>query len=322
MASPFSWPVSVPSALRAPAPVNFGVRPKESNHLRKIMSYQRSLFVLAMSLLSCAAWADDTGPKIYQLDLFSLISFGLSIASLVVTIFLGWLSWRFYVQSNTSAEKSQEAVSKIESTVVGIQSDIKEIVRQAVGQWTGGQVAEEAIEAGSLNAKFEELASQINQLAGNAANKEEMEKKLAEILQIQREQVSNFTAAANEAKARALFPSINERGPVSEYTHTVIPQVGNTRRGQLVITVHRAVKVVTHTFTFEPALKWPPLVTAKLVNEDPFKSPFLRVTCGLGHEQQMNIHLMSQGGLLGAAMVQPGTYVVEYEAHEPPQRPN
>ena len=27
MASPFSWPVLVPSALRAPAPVNLGVRP-------------------------------------------------------------------------------------------------------------------------------------------------------------------------------------------------------------------------------------------------------------------------------------------------------
>ena len=30
MASPFSWPVSVPSALRAPAPVNLGVRPKHT----------------------------------------------------------------------------------------------------------------------------------------------------------------------------------------------------------------------------------------------------------------------------------------------------
>ena len=29
MASPFSWPVLVPSALRAPAPVNLGVRPSK-----------------------------------------------------------------------------------------------------------------------------------------------------------------------------------------------------------------------------------------------------------------------------------------------------
>jgi len=32
MASPFYWPVLVPCALRAPAPVNFGVRPSVNNH--------------------------------------------------------------------------------------------------------------------------------------------------------------------------------------------------------------------------------------------------------------------------------------------------
>ena len=30
MASPFSWPVLVPYALRAPAPVNLGVSPAEN----------------------------------------------------------------------------------------------------------------------------------------------------------------------------------------------------------------------------------------------------------------------------------------------------
>lgn len=268
------------------------------------------------------ALADGASNSTYQLDLFSLISFGLSIASLVVTVFLGWLSWQFYVQSNTTAEKSQEAVAKIESAVTGIQSDIKEIVRQAVDQWTGGPAAQDVIEAGAFNAKLEELAAQMNQLAGNAANKEEMERKIAEVFQVQREQMSNLAAAANEAKARALFPSISERGPVSEFTHTVLPAKEKTRKGQLVITVHRPTKVVTHTFVFEPQVKWPPLVSARLVNEDPLKLSFLRVTCGLGHEQQMNVHLMAQGGLLGSATVQPGTYVIEYEALEPDAVPN
>ena len=271
--------------------------------------------VALLAIYSSCALADDARSSTYQLDLFSLISFGLSIASLIVTVFLGWLSWQFYVQSNTTAEKSQEAVAKIESAVTGIQSDIKEIVWQAVDQWTGGPAAQDVIEAGAFNAKLEELAAQMNQLAGNAANKEEMEKKLAEIFQIQREQMSNLAAAANEAKARALFPSISDRGPVSEFTHTALPAQDKTRKGQLVINVHRPTKVVTHTFMFEQPVKWPPLVSARLVGEDPLKLSFLRVTCGLGNEQQINVHLMAQGGLLGAT-VQPGTYVVEYEALE------
>lgn len=286
------------------------------------MKCKTRIVAAMLMLISGFALADGaTQSTTYQLDLFSLISFGLSIASLVVTVFLGWLSWQFYVQSNTTAEKSQEAVAKIESAVTGIQSDIKEIVRQAVDQWTGGPTAQDAIEVGTFNAKFEDLASQINQLAGNAANKEEMEKKIAEIFQIQREQISNFAAAANEAKARSVFPSITERGPVSEFTHTSLPAKENTRKGQIVITVHRPTKVVTHTFTFDPQVKWPPLVSARLVNEDPLKAAFLRVTCGLGLEQQMNVHLMSQGGLLGSSTVQPGTYVIEYEALEPDARP-
>lgn len=286
------------------------------------MKLKNITFAIILIAYSSTAFADSAEKSTYQLDLFSLISFGLSIASLIVTVFLGWLSWQFYVQSNKTAEKSQEAVAKIESAVTGIQSDIKEIVRQAVDQWTGGPAAQDVIEAGAFNAKLEELAAQINQLAGNAANKEEMEKKIAEIFQVQREQMSNLAAAANEAKARALFPSIADRGPASEFTHTVLPAKEKARKGQLVITVHRPTKVVTHTFVFEPHVKWPPLVSARLVNDDPLKLSFLRVTCGLGHEQQINVHLMAQGGLLGSSTVQPGTYVVEYEALEPDAAPN
>ena len=285
------------------------------------MKHKPLIFAVIIATYTGIVFGEGADQSTYRLDLFSLISFGLSIASLVVTVFLGWLSWQFYVQSNTTAEKSQEAVAKIESAVTGIQSDIKEIVRQAVDQWTGGPAAQDVIEAGAFNAKFEELATQINQLAGNAANKEEMEKKIAEIFQIQREQISNFAAAANEAKARALFPSISDRGPVSEFTHTALPTKAGIRKGQLVINVHRAAKVITHTFAFEPQIKWPPLVSARLVMDDPLKISFLRVTCGLGHEQQMNIHLMALGGLLGSSTVQPGVYVVEYEAREPDTKP-
>lgn len=44
MASPFSWPMSVPSALRAPAPVNQGVRPLSMN--------RRSALTAAAALLA------------------------------------------------------------------------------------------------------------------------------------------------------------------------------------------------------------------------------------------------------------------------------
>jgi len=271
------------------------------------------LICAAYSTHSFAEGAASSPIATYQMDLFSIISFALSIAGFVISIFLGWLSWEFYKQSSATSEKSQEAVTKIETAVLGIQSDITEIVRQAVGQWTGNGSAQETSETSALNGKFEELAAQIKLVSGSAANKEEMEAKLAEVIQMQREQIANLTASANEAKARALFPSIADRGPVSEVTHTVTSSNGDVRTGQLVINVLRPSKVVTATVAFEPPINWPPTIEAKVVNEQGLMPNFLKVTCGLGSEQHFNIHLMHQGGgLLAPATVQPGTYVVEY----------
>jgi hypothetical protein len=44
MASPFSWPVLVPYALRAPAPVNLGVRPREFNKASADIYVERIIF--------------------------------------------------------------------------------------------------------------------------------------------------------------------------------------------------------------------------------------------------------------------------------------
>jgi hypothetical protein len=53
MASPFLWPVLVPYALRAPAPVNLGVRPmRNTPHAQA----ERAAFSAAAISRACASW--------------------------------------------------------------------------------------------------------------------------------------------------------------------------------------------------------------------------------------------------------------------------
>jgi hypothetical protein len=49
MALPFSWPVLVPYALRAPAPVNLGVRPSHKKHQTMLYKYFAAITIVAVA---------------------------------------------------------------------------------------------------------------------------------------------------------------------------------------------------------------------------------------------------------------------------------
>ena len=261
--------------------------------------------VFSIPTLVVAADAPAEAPKVYQMDMFSLTSFGLAIAALILSIFMGWLSWEFYKKSTEASEKSQQAVVKIETAVLSIQSEITEIVRRAVGYWTEADSEEDTNEAQALATKVEELSSQIKTLAGSAANKVELEGKLAELVHMQKNQAAVLNASIKEAKVRAIFPSV-ERGTLADVTHNILSNTDTEKTGELIIKVLRPSKVVTATTKFSPPFSGKPKLEVHLVDEE---AKSVRLSSGVGAHSDFNVHLTVGGGL-----VEPGTYVAKYKA--------
>lgn len=277
----------------------------------------RWLVILALALPALISNAADTqaAPVVtYQMDLFSIISFALAIAAFIVSIFLGWLSWEFYKKSAEASEKSQQAVTKIETAVLNIQSEITEIVRRAVGYWTGGETDPQASEAAILAKRVDELSEEIKAVSGNSTNKQELEEKLAELVRLQRDQIASLSASISETKARAIFPSIGDRGPVAEVTNSVEKNTEAEAAGKLIISVLRPSKVVTVTGRFDAPFSRAATLNVNLLDAPDMMKHITRLTSGIGRGSEFNVHLNSSGGLLTTGMVEPGTYVVSYTA--------
>lgn len=276
----------------------------------------KTTIAILITFMTLQAFAADAIPatseatRIYQLDLFSLISFALAIAAFVVSIFMGWLSWEFYKKSSDASEKTQQAVTKIETAVLSIQSEITEIVRRAVGYWTSGDETTEvaADQSAALTVKVEELAAQIKSLAGTAANKQDLEIKLAELVKLQKDQVATLSNSVTDAKVRALFPSV-DRGPVSQVTQSVTVNSDTQKTGELIINVLRPSKIATATGKFSPGFDGVPEMKIELIAAPIADLSKLRITSGVGKTTDFNIHLISNDGLL-----ETGTYVVKFSA--------
>lgn len=266
------------------------------------------LLILAAGTCLAAETASET-PRIYQLDLFSLISFGLAIAAFSVSIFMGWLSWEFYKKSKESSDQTQQAVTKIETAVLSIQSEITEIVRRAVGYWTGGDTNQEAVDlSAALNSRVDELSAQIKELAGANGGKEGLEPKLAELIQLQKDQIANLTSSMVDVKAKAIFPSI-DRGPAAQVTQSIQTNTDTEKSGELIINVLRPSKNATATGKFTPQFATVPELKVELIGAPTSDLSKLLLSSGVGKTSDFNVHLIGKSGLLDV-----GTYVVKYIA--------
>jgi len=229
----------------------------------------KKILAVAALLIIGVCFASDSSVdavKVYQIDLFSIISFALAIAALVLSIFMAWLSWEFYKRSTEASEKTQQAVTKIEVAVLGVQSDITEIVRRAVGYWTDGGTSDQRVDQSiQLTQKVEELSAEIKAISGSAANKEELEAKLSELVKLQREQVSDLSNSILDAKAKAFFPSI-DKGPVAQLSQRVLNNTNGEKTGELSINVLRASKIATVTGKFDPPFASLPTLSVELVS--------------------------------------------------------
>ena len=280
----------------------------------------KHLLIFAIVTASSVASAAEAMPvateavKMYQLDLFSIISFALAIAAFVISIFMGWLSWEFYKKSASDSEKTQQAVTKIETAVLSIQSEITEIVRRAVGYWTGSEETSDVVnQSSALTSKVEELASQIKSLSGASANKPDLDAKLAELVQLQKEQVLAFSNTVTDARVRALFPSV-DRGPVSQVTISFDSNSENLKSGDLIINVLRPSKIATATCKFNPSFTKIPELKVELCGTPGSTPSKVHIKSGVGQNSDFNVHLISADGLL-----QTGEYVVKFIASLEPQ---
>ena len=251
--------------------------------------------LIAIAALSAglylAADAGSDAAKAYQMDLFSIISFALAIAAFVLSIFMAWLSWEFYKKSTDASEKTQQAVTKIETAVLGVQSDITEIVRRAVGYWTDGGTSDEtADQSAALTQKVEELSAQIQTISGTSANKQELEAKLAELVQLQKDQISNLSNSILDAKAKAFFPSI-DKGPVVQLTQSSHTNTDIEKTGELSIEVLRPSKIATATGKFTPPFTSLPSLSVELISGPVSDLSDISVTSGVGKTFDFNVHL-------------------------------
>lgn len=272
---------------------------------------EKAILVLLIGLASTTAFAADEIANTYTLDMFSLLSFALAATALLLSGFMAWLSWELYKKSSDAADKTQEAVIRIESTVSGVQTDITEIVRRAVGYWIGNSDApsQELQYYDELTSKFEELNEKINDLKKGGQNTDQLNEAISELRKVQNQQISNLKSSLFEAKIRSIFPSA-EKGPAVDLDQEVELSTDESNSGLLHIEVLRVVKNATGTGKFRPVMKAVPSLTASIESSPYEDNEGVLVTYGAGKPTDFNVHLKREDG----APLKIGKYVVRYKA--------
>ncbi|GAB4198897.1 MAG: hypothetical protein Tsb002_34070 [Wenzhouxiangellaceae bacterium] len=260
--------------------------------------------------LSFMALAQQGVGNTYTLDMFSLLSFALAVAALLLSGFMAWLSWELYKKSSEASDKTQEAVIRIESVVAGVQTDITEIVRRAVGYWIGnGDSASPDVQYDELASKFEELSEQLNGLKEGGQNTDQLNEAIKEIRRAQNQQISNLKSSLFEAKVRSIFPSA-EKVPAVNLDQEVQSADEGLNSGLLYMEVLRSVKNATGTGKFKPLLKSVPSLSASIENSPYEDNEGLQITYGAGKNSDFNVHIRREDG----APLKTGKYVVKYRA--------
>jgi len=229
--------------------------------VRSIFSATVFLFLVASGTEVIAQdSASAAAPRLYSFDIFSLISFGLTITALLLSFFMAWLSWQFYSKSVAASEKTHETVTKIEGIVAGVHNNISEIVNRAVTHWVEGGESTDLREANQrLMDKFEALEGAIK--SGNGADQAEV---LQDIKGL-RFQVEELSRASREMQIKNIFPGYGSERKVVDATQEITSSEEFSQTGVLRVKVLRPTKVATATLWFDPAFTNSPQVTAELV---------------------------------------------------------
>lgn len=265
--------------------------------------------ILLLFILFPAVCVAETSPvttaKTYELDMFSLLSFGLAIAALALSIFMAWLSWQFYVKSTQATDKTNETVTKIETLVAGIQTNITEIVQRAVGYWIhsdggDGQVTESKREVYERLSELEQ-SIQNSTAGGDTAN-------LLKEVSALKMQLDELGRGIRESQIKTLFPSIETEVQVLRYSQEITNSDGSEQAGVIRIHVLKPTKIATAPVKFNPPFDVAPELTANLISS-PYTDPSeISAKPGTPGLRGCNIHLNS------ITPLKIGEYVFEFLA--------
>jgi len=262
-------------------------------------------FIAVMTVPTiCRAEVVSEASRRYELDMFSLISFGLAIAALIISLFMAWLSWQFYVKSTQAADKTSETVTKIETLVAGVQANITEIVQRTVSYWIDsgggdGQVAESKREV------YERL-SELEQSIQNAGA-DDTQHLLQEVSAL-KNQLDELGRGIRESQIKSLFPNIDADAPAMKYSQEVTNSDEVEQAGIVKIQVLRPTRIATAGIRFNPVFKTAPAVSATLVLSPYDDSSVISAKPGTPSLRGCNLHLNSSSNL------KVGEYVFEFVA--------
>lgn len=254
------------------------------------MPLTRTLSLALVALPSLCAAQDAVAPPTaarYELDMFSLVSFGLAIAALVLSLFMAWLSWQFYAKSTQTADKTNETVTKIEVLVAGIQSNITEIVQRTVSHWIESGSGDGEISQNKLDVydKLSELESAIQKSGGGDA--ESLLKEVAEL----RCQFEDLGRSIRESRAKTLFPNVATSTQVVEYSQENISTDDDSQSGLIRVAVLRPTKVATATIKFSPYFDDLPKIDTKLISSPYEDESQISAKAGSPSTKGCNVHL-------------------------------
>lgn len=257
-------------------------------------------------LTSCGQGQANT----YSLDMFSLISFALAIASILFAGFAIWLSWELYKKSTAASDKTQEAVIRIESAVLGIKGDITEIVKRAVSYWVedNPEEQERQTKGPDLTDKLDEISKTIKSLSTSDPKVKELENKLKEIVETQKQEIDKLNSSLIDAKVKNIFPSATSFSAINLHQQ-ILDNTATKKSGQLLIKINRPIKIATATGKFFPPFDRAPILTVKLISSPYGDTSSIHVTSGIGQFSDFHVHMKIPGTYLAE-----GDYVVEYNA--------
>lgn len=272
------------------------------------MSIKRKIILLFLLVPAICA-ADTTAAvtsKTYELDMFSLISFGLAIAALALSFFMAWLSWQFYVKSTRATDKTNETVTRIETLVAGIQTNITEIVQRAVGYWieSGGGDGQVTQSKREVYEKLDELEKAIQNTPVGTTDTTSLLKEVSAL----KMQMDELGRGIRESQIKTLFPSIEPGTQVLKYSQETTNSDISEQAGVIRINVLKPTKIATAPIKFTPSFEAAPELTASLISSPYSDASEISAKPGTPGLRGCNIHLNSGTDL------RVGEYVFEFLA--------
>jgi len=242
----------------------------------------------------------------YELDMFSLISFGLAIAALILSIFMAWLSWQFYVKSTQASDKTNETVTKIETLVSGIQTNITQIVQRTVSYWieSGGGDGELSESKREIYEKLNDLEGAIQSSGAGVSDNTQILKDVSAL----KEQLDELGRGIREAQIKSLFRTLDPEVQTMVYSQEITNSDSNEQSGLVRIKLLRPTKIATATIKFSPNFQQPPTITASLISSPYDDASGISAKAGTPSVKGCNLHLN------GSSPLKIGEYVFEFVA--------